>query len=123
MRQLRLPGKMALISVAFIVPVVWLLVVMVSDKLAVIESTRIERDGVRYATVIYPAIDLAGSGSGKPARNLMSCTGSCRHLMPNWAMNWHRLAHSQRCSRRLRRPGWCSPHLVPRPTRSWFTTA
>ena len=60
MRQLRFPGKIALVSVAFMIPVIWMLTVMVSDKLAVIESTRVQRDGVRYAAVIYPAIDLAG---------------------------------------------------------------
>ncbi len=60
MRQLRFPGKIALVTVAFMIPVIWVLSVMVRDKVAVIESTRVERDGVRYAAVIYPAIDLAG---------------------------------------------------------------
>jgi len=60
MRQLRFPGKIALVSVAFMIPVLWVLSVMIGDKLAVIESTRVQRDGVRYAAGIYPAIDLAG---------------------------------------------------------------
>ena len=60
MRQMRFPGKMIVISVAFMVPIVWLLSVMVHSKLQVIEFTQQERVGVRYASALYPAIDLAG---------------------------------------------------------------
>ncbi|MDP2677855.1 MAG: methyl-accepting chemotaxis protein [Rhodoferax sp.] len=60
MRQIRLPGKMVLISVAFLVPIAWLLWVTVSTKLHDIAFTQQERAGVHYASAIYPAIDLAG---------------------------------------------------------------
>jgi methyl-accepting chemotaxis protein len=61
MRQMRFPGKMMVISIAFMVPIVWLLSVMVSSKLADIHFTEQERAGVRYAAAIYPAMDLAGA--------------------------------------------------------------
>src|SRR3989339_638302 len=60
MRQIKLPGKMVLISVAFLVPIAWLLWVTVSTKLHDIAFTQQERAGVHYASAIYPAIDLAG---------------------------------------------------------------
>jgi len=60
MRQMRFSGKMLLISVAFIVPIAWLMVVMINNQLQELDVTAQERAGVRYASVIYPAIDLAG---------------------------------------------------------------
>jgi methyl-accepting chemotaxis protein len=60
MRQMHFPGKMLLIMIAFMIPLIWVLSVMVSTRLGRIEATQLERAGVRYAKVIYPAIDLAG---------------------------------------------------------------
>ncbi len=60
MRRLRFPGKMLLIMISFMVPLLWVLSVMVSTRTGRIEATELERAGVRYAKVIYPAIDLAG---------------------------------------------------------------
>jgi methyl-accepting chemotaxis protein len=60
MRQMRFPGKMLLISIAFMVPLVWLLSVMLHTKLRDIAFTQQERLGVRYVSALYPAIDLAG---------------------------------------------------------------
>jgi methyl-accepting chemotaxis protein len=60
MRQMRFMGKMTVISAAFMVPLVWLMVVMVAGQWHDIDHTRQERAGVRYAHSIYPAIDLAG---------------------------------------------------------------
>lgn len=60
MQRFRFPGKMALISLAFLVPICWLLWVTVSTKLHDIGFTQQERSGVHYASAIYPAIDLAG---------------------------------------------------------------
>lgn len=59
-RQVRFPGKMMLITVAFMVPIVWVLLVMVSGKLIDIGFTQQERAGVRYAIEVYPVLDLAG---------------------------------------------------------------
>lgn len=60
MRQMRFPGKMMVISVAFLIPVILLLVVTVDNKLSDIRTVAQERAGVAYAEAIYPAIDLAG---------------------------------------------------------------
>jgi len=60
MRQMRFPGKMLLIMITFMIQLVWVLSVMVTTRLELIDFTQLERDGVRYAKVIYPAIDLAG---------------------------------------------------------------
>ncbi len=60
MRQMRFPGKMMLISVAFMVPIALLLTMMVSSRSHDIDFAAQERAGVRYASAIFPAIDLAG---------------------------------------------------------------
>jgi len=60
MRQLTFPLKMVIIATAVAVSLVWLLWVMVAGKLQGIESTAQELAGVRYASAIYPAMDLAG---------------------------------------------------------------
>ncbi len=60
MHRLRFSAKMLLISVAFIVPIAWLMAVMVHNRQQELDITAQERAGVRYARVIYPAIDLAG---------------------------------------------------------------
>lgn len=60
MRQLTFPLKMLLIAGFIAISLVWLLWVMVAGKWQVIESTRQEINGVRYASAIYPAMELAG---------------------------------------------------------------
>ncbi|MDR3371541.1 methyl-accepting chemotaxis protein [Rhodoferax sp.] len=60
MRALRFSRKMGVITIAFMIPIVWLLSIFIHDKLGDIAVTRLERSGVRYASAIYPAIDLAG---------------------------------------------------------------
>lgn len=60
MRQLKFPVKMALIALVIAISLVWVLWMMVATKWQGIESTEREIDGVRFANVIYPAMDLAG---------------------------------------------------------------
>ncbi len=60
MRQLRFPGKMAVIALGFLIPIVWLLWSVVSKELNDIQVAKTELAGVQYASAIYPAIDLAG---------------------------------------------------------------
>jgi methyl-accepting chemotaxis protein len=60
MRQVSFPLKMVIIATAVAVSLVWLLCIMVAGKLQGIDSTAQELSGVRYASVIYPAMDLAG---------------------------------------------------------------
>jgi methyl-accepting chemotaxis protein len=60
MRRLRFPGKMALISIGFLIPIVWLMWSAVSKQLNDIQVAKTELAGVEYASTIYPAIDLAG---------------------------------------------------------------
>ncbi len=60
MRQFHFLGKMAIISIAFLVPIISLLWIMVSGKLQDIHFIALERHGVAYASAIYPAIDAAG---------------------------------------------------------------
>lgn len=60
MRQVTFPIKMLIIASAVAVSLVWLLWVMVAGKLQNIDVTSQELAGVRYASAIYPAMDLAG---------------------------------------------------------------
>ena len=60
MRQVTFPIKMVIIATAVAVSLVWLLWVMVGGKLQGIDATTQELAGVRYASAIYPAMDLAG---------------------------------------------------------------
>jgi methyl-accepting chemotaxis protein len=60
MRQLRFPGKMAVISIGFLVPIAWLLWSAVDKQLNDIQVTKTELAGVQYASAIYPVNDLAG---------------------------------------------------------------
>ncbi len=60
MRQVTFPLKMLIIAAAVAVSLVWLVWIMVADKLQRIEATGQELAGVRYASAIYPAMDLAG---------------------------------------------------------------
>jgi len=59
MRKLRFPGKMALISIAFLLPVVWLLTQFVHSEREDLSFVQRERDGVRFAQAIYPALETA----------------------------------------------------------------
>lgn len=58
MRGLKFQGKMGLITVSFLIPVAWLLWQMVNNRQSDIQFAQQERMGVRYASAIYPAIDL-----------------------------------------------------------------
>ena len=60
MRQLRFPSKMTLISAAFMLPVVWLAVAYVTIRCADLDFVTKERQGVRFASAIYPALEKAG---------------------------------------------------------------
>lgn len=60
MRQITFPLKMLVIAAAVSVSLIWLLWEMVTTKWQAIESTTLELSGVRYASAIYPAMDLAG---------------------------------------------------------------
>ena len=61
MRQLRLPAKMLLITTAFTLPLAWLLGMYVNNSLEGLSFVKQERQGVRYAQAIYPAIDAVGA--------------------------------------------------------------
>jgi len=61
MRQLRLPAKMLLISAAFALPLAWLLGMYANTSLGGLDFVQQEREGVRYAQAIYPALDAAGA--------------------------------------------------------------
>jgi len=60
MHQLRFPAKMALIAAAFMLPLIWLLVAYFNSRCQEITFVQQEMNGVRYASVIYPALDTAG---------------------------------------------------------------
>ena len=59
MRRLRFPGKMALISAVFLLPVAWLLVGFVSTARSDINSVVQERVGVRYAQAVYRTLEAS----------------------------------------------------------------
>jgi methyl-accepting chemotaxis protein len=59
MRRLRFPGKMALISVAFMLPVAWLLTQFVLSQREDLAFVGLERQGVHYAQALYPALEAA----------------------------------------------------------------
>ena len=60
MQRLRFPAKMALISVAFLLPLVWVLTAYMTTKWEGIHYVQRERDGVRYVEAIYPTLEAAG---------------------------------------------------------------
>ncbi len=60
MRGLKFPAKMGLIAVVFLIPMAWLVGSMASSNLHNMAVVQQARAGVRYASAIYPAIDLAG---------------------------------------------------------------
>jgi len=59
MRGLRFPGKMALISLVFAIPVVWLLVNFVRAEQAGLNFVESEIRGVQYAGALLPALEAA----------------------------------------------------------------
>jgi methyl-accepting chemotaxis protein len=59
MRKLRFPGKMALISLAFMLPVVWLLGQFLLSEREDLDFVALERQGVAYAQALYPALEAA----------------------------------------------------------------
>ena len=59
MRRFRFPGKMALISGAFMLPVAWLLVSFLAAEREDLRFVARERDGVAYAQAVYPALQAA----------------------------------------------------------------
>ena len=61
MRQLRFPAKMACITAAFLLPLVWLLTAYVNGKNGELDFLLQERAGVRYVRTIYPALEAAGN--------------------------------------------------------------
>ena len=61
MQQLRFGGKMTLISAAFALPLAWLLFALVQARMSDLHVVRLERDGLRYAQQILPAIEATGT--------------------------------------------------------------
>ena len=59
MRRLRFPGKMLLISAAFLLPVGWLLAQFLLAEQEDLRFVARERDGVAYARALYPALEAA----------------------------------------------------------------
>lgn len=60
MRGLKFPAKSALICAAFMLPLLMLLVLRLVGEWQLVRSTAVERDGVRVARAIYPALQQAG---------------------------------------------------------------
>ncbi|MBC3880235.1 CZB domain-containing protein [Undibacterium sp. LX40W] len=60
MRKLRFPLKMTVISVAFFIPITWLIANFLINASKSSEFTSQERVGVRYAAKIFPALERAG---------------------------------------------------------------
>ncbi len=60
MRRLRFPAKMVLVSAAFMMPLIWLLGAYFNSKCQDIAFVQQELNGVRYARIVYPALDAAG---------------------------------------------------------------
>lgn len=60
MRTLHFPGKMAVIAVASLVPLVWLMGNFVQSESASLDFVAKERDGVRMAQAAYPLLQASG---------------------------------------------------------------
>ena len=60
MRRLRFPAKMVLVAAAFMMPLIWLLGAYFNSKCQDIAFVQQELNGVRYARIVYPALDAAG---------------------------------------------------------------
>jgi len=61
MHQLRFGSKMALISAAFLLPVIWLVFSYVGLQMEQLRFVERERQGVRYAVATYAVLDKASS--------------------------------------------------------------
>ena len=59
MRRFRFPGKMGLIAGAFMLPVGWLLLSFLSAEQEELHFVAREREGVRFAQALYPALQAA----------------------------------------------------------------
>jgi len=59
MRGLRFPGKMLLISAAFLLPLLWLLGSFVLAERADTRFVALERQGVAFAKALYPVMDAS----------------------------------------------------------------
>jgi methyl-accepting chemotaxis protein len=59
MRRLRFPGKMAVIALAFLVPVLWLLGQFLQEAREDLGFVALERQGVRYAQALYPVLQAS----------------------------------------------------------------
>jgi hypothetical protein len=60
MRDLRFPAKSALIASAFLAPLLLLLGLWSANQLQLLQATAAERDGLRVARALYPALEQAG---------------------------------------------------------------
>ncbi len=79
MRRWRFPGKMALVSAAFVLPLAWLVVGFVLPQRAALTAVQHERLGVAYAQAVYPGLSAAAQGSLAPS-------GESRHALEQaWA--------------------------------------
>jgi len=79
MRRVNFPLKMLIIATAVAVSLLFLLGVMVAGKLQRIETTAQQLAGVRYASAIYPAMELAVAW---PAPTLGSASGDAGEPLP-----------------------------------------
>ena len=59
MRRLRFPGKFSLISLGFMVPLLWLLCVYYSAAMQDLRVVRLERTGLRFVQPLYQAREAA----------------------------------------------------------------
>lgn len=59
MRRFRFPGKMALISAAFMLPVLWLLANFLQAEREDLGFVAREREGLTYAQALFPALEAA----------------------------------------------------------------
>ena len=85
MRQLRFPAKMLIISAAFLLPITSLLVAFVNTKGDELDVVAQERQGVRYASVVYSALDSATAwrqkaGGAAPGESASQADEARRHF-------------------------------------------
>lgn len=60
MRKFKFPFKMLVISIAFLIPIVWLMANFLVNASTSSEFTLQERVGIRYAAKIFPTLERAG---------------------------------------------------------------
>lgn len=68
MGRMRFPAKIGLISAAFLLPLVWLLIAYGSSKRDDLEFVAQERAGVRYGVAVFTAMDAAADFSAAQDR-------------------------------------------------------